>query len=57
MKGHLDAILQICINEFSDNAYVIKYEITLAAMEITNILQEEEDESISMEEEVCEEEK
>jgi hypothetical protein len=57
MKGYLDAILQICINEFSDNAYVIKYkEIILAAMESTNILQEEEDENISMEEEVCEEE-
>jgi hypothetical protein len=57
MKGHLDAILQICINEFSDNSYVIKYkEIILAAMESTNILQEEEDENISMEEEVCEEE-
>jgi hypothetical protein len=24
MKGHMDAILQIFINEFSDNAYVIK---------------------------------
>jgi hypothetical protein len=25
MKGHMDVILQIYINEFSDNAYVIKY--------------------------------
>jgi hypothetical protein len=25
MKWHLDVILQICIDEFSDNAYVIKY--------------------------------
>jgi hypothetical protein len=25
MKGHLDAILQICINEFSDNAHLIYY--------------------------------
>jgi hypothetical protein len=25
MKGRLDAILQICINKFSDNSYVIKY--------------------------------
>jgi hypothetical protein len=24
MNGHLDIILQICINEFSNNAYVIK---------------------------------
>jgi hypothetical protein len=52
---HLDVILLICIDEFSDNAYVIKYkERTLAAMESTNILQEEDDENISMEEEVCE---
>jgi hypothetical protein len=27
MKEHLDAILQICINEFSDNAYVVKYSL------------------------------
>jgi uncharacterized protein related to proFAR isomerase len=58
MKWHLDVILQICIDEFSDNAYVIKYnERTLAATESANILQEEDDENISMEEEVCEEEK
>jgi hypothetical protein len=57
MEGHLDAILQICINEFSYNAYVIKYERTLATMKSTNILQKEDDESIRMEEEVCEEEK
>jgi hypothetical protein len=25
MKGHLVVILQTCINEFSDNAYVEKY--------------------------------
>jgi hypothetical protein len=41
----------------SDNVYVIEYkERTLAAMESTNILQEENDENISMEE-VYEEEK
>jgi hypothetical protein len=52
MKGHLDAILQICINEFSDNAYVIKYkERILAAMESNNILQEQDDKNISMEKE------
>jgi hypothetical protein len=57
MKGHVDAILQICINEFSDNSYVIKYkERTLDAMKSTNILQEEEDENISVEDEVYEEE-
>ena len=50
MKGHISILLQLCIEEFSDNAYVIKYkEITLAAMESTNILQEEGDESISFE--------
>jgi hypothetical protein len=51
MKEHLDAILQICINEFSDNVYVIKYkERIIAAMESTNILHEEYDQSISIEE-------
>jgi hypothetical protein len=35
MKGHLDIILQICTNEFSDNAYVIKYkEITFASWKV-----------------------
>jgi hypothetical protein len=58
MKGHLDAILQICINEFSDNAYVIEYkERTLSCMGSTNLLEDENDENISMEEEVCEKEK
>jgi hypothetical protein len=53
-----DIILQICINEFSDNAYVIKYkERTLAAMESTNILQEDNDENMSIKEEVYEEQK
>jgi hypothetical protein len=42
----------------SDNAYVIEYkERTLVAMKSTNILYEENDENISMEKEVCEEEK
>jgi hypothetical protein len=51
MKEHLDAILQICINEFSDNVYVIKYkERIIAAMESTNILHEEYDQSISIKE-------
>jgi hypothetical protein len=46
MKGHLVIILQICIIEFSDNSYVIKYkERTLVAMESTNILQEGDDET------------
>jgi hypothetical protein len=39
IKSDLYTILQICINEFSDNAYVIKYkERTFAAMESTNVL-------------------
>ena len=25
MKGHISIILQLCIEEFSDNAYVVKY--------------------------------
>ena len=42
MKGHISIILQICINEFSDNAYVINYnERILAAIEGTKILEEE----------------
>jgi hypothetical protein len=58
IKCHQYVILQIFINEFSDNSYVIKYkERTLAVMESTNILQEKDDENISMEEEVCEKEK
>jgi ERCC4-related helicase len=58
IKRDLYVILQIFINKFSDNAYVIKYkERTLAAMESTNVLHEEDDENISMEEEVCGKEK
>jgi hypothetical protein len=58
IKCDLYIILQIFINEFSDHSYVIKYkERTFAAMKSTNVLQEEEYENISMEDEVCEEEK
>ena len=53
MKGHIYIILQLCKKEFSDNVYV--KERILASMESTNILQEEDDENISLEEEVCEE--
>ena len=43
MKGHISIILQLCIEEFSDNAYVVKYkEKTLASMKSTNILQKED---------------
>ena len=42
MKWHISIILQICINEFSDNAYVINYnERNLAAIEGNNVLEEE----------------
>ena len=42
MKGHISIILQICIDEFSDNAYVINYnKRNLAAIEGTKILEEE----------------
>ena len=41
MKGHTSIILQICINEFSDNAYVINYNRNLAAIESTKVLEEE----------------
>ena len=36
MKGHISILLELCIEELSDNAYVIKYkEKTLAAIEST----------------------
>ena len=42
MKGHASIILQICINEFSDNEYVINYnERILAAIESARILEKE----------------
>ena len=42
MKGHTSIILQICINDFSDNEYVINYnERILAVIEGTKILEEE----------------
>ena len=42
MKGHTSIILQNCINEFSDNEYVINYnERILAAIEGTKVLEEE----------------
>ena len=51
MKGHISNIIQLC-KEFNDNFYV--KERIIAAMEITNILQDMDDESICLEEEVCE---
>ena len=57
LKETSSMLLEQFQETFSDNAYVIKYkEITLAAMKRTNILQEEDDDNISLEEEVCEEE-
>ena len=50
-KDLIAMILNICINEFDENIYVI--DTTNRAR--SNVLQEEEDENISMEEKVCEE--
>ena len=47
MKVQISIILQLCKKEFSDNVYV--KERILASMESTNILQEEDDENISLE--------
>ena len=53
LKETSSMLLEQFQEDFSDNAYVIKYkEITLAAMERTNIFPEEDDENISLEEEV-----
>jgi hypothetical protein len=42
-------LLKTCIENFSDNAYVLCYEnLSLAAQESTNILQEEDDKSLSL---------
>ena len=50
-------ILKHCIENFRDNAYVVDfYKSALSAQESTNILQEGDDENISIQEEVDEEE-
>jgi hypothetical protein len=57
MKVNSSILLKLCVEDFSDNAYVIKYkERTLAAMESTNILQEKDDGNISFEKHIDEEE-
>ena len=53
-KDLIAIILDLCINEFDENIYVVDTR-KRAAQERSNILQEEDDENISLEEEVCEE--
>jgi hypothetical protein len=57
MKVHSSILLKLCVEDFSDNAYVIKYkERTLAAMESTNVLQEKDEGNIGFENHIDEEE-
>ena len=49
MKGHISIILQICIDEFSDNEYVINYnKRNLAAIENPKVVHEEYDQNLSL---------
>ena len=49
MKGHISIILQICIDEFSDNTYVINYnKRNIAALENTKVVHEEDDQNLSL---------
>ena len=50
-KFFIDPLLELCTLEFDENIYVI--DTTKRAR--SNVLQEEDDENISLEEEVCEE--
>ena len=54
-KVLIATILDLCIIEFNENIYVVDTR-KKAAQERSNVLQEEDDENISLEEEVCEEE-
>ena len=51
----IDPLLELCTLEFDENIYVVDTR-KRAAQESSNILQEEDDENISLEEEECEEE-
>ena len=53
-KDLIVIILNICRNEFDENIYVIDT-TKRAIQERSDVLQEEDDENISLEEEVCEE--
>ena len=48
----VDPLLELCTLEFDENIYVIKT-TKRASQGRSNVLQEEEDENISLEEEVC----
>ena len=52
-EREIDFILEYCIDKFSQNIYVVEYNEALQESSIA--LQEEHDENISLEEEVCEE--
>ena len=52
-EREIDFILEYCIDNFSQNIYVVEY--NEAPQESSIVLQEEDDENISLEEEVCEE--
>ena len=54
-KDLIVIILNICRNEFDENIYVIDT-TKRATQGRSNVLQEEDDENISLEEEICEEE-
>ena len=49
IKGNISVILNLCLESFNDNAYIFDYnERNLAALESTNVLQEEYDENLSL---------
>ena len=52
-KNMVAIFLKICINEFDENIYVVDTRKRFA-QGTTDVLQEEDDENISLEEEVCE---
>ena len=54
-KFFIATLLDLCILEFDENIYVVDTR-KRAAQERSNVLQEEDDENISLEEEICEEE-
>ena len=52
-EREIDFIVEYCINNFSQNIYVVEYHE--APQESTNVFQDEDDENMSLEEEECEE--
>ena len=49
IKGNIAIILKLCIESFSENAYIFDYnERSFAGLESTNVLQEEYDENLSL---------